>query len=701
MPTEIDDAGWRVGVDIGGTFTDVVLWRYGDAAMRREKLLTTPDDPSRAVIEGVKRALANEGVAPSELASVIHGTTLVANALIERRGVPTGLVTTKGFRDVLEIGREWRYDLYDLNIAMPSPLVPRERRFEVSERVDAAGNLVTPLDEADATRAAASLKAQGVEAVAVALLHSYRNPDHEQQVGAALEAALPGVHISLSSDVSPELGEYERTSTVVANAYVLPIFADYVERLATALKDMGFQRDLLLVLSDGRSVRADTARRYPIRLVQSGPAAGAEAARLFGELAEVDDVLCFDMGGTTAKACLIHGGEPERTARFEVARETRFAEGSGLPLQIPAIDMIEIGAGGGSIAGVDARGLVQVGPQSAGADPGPACYGKGNAKPTVTDCDLVLGYLDAGSFLGGTMVLDVAAAEAAIRTHLAEPLGVSVQEAAWGVHETVTANMAQAASIHAIERGLDATRFAMLPIGGAGPVHACSMAAKMNIDQLICPIGAGVASAIGMLAAPISFEVGRAAPTRLDALNAPAALSLLEEMQAETRTLVASAGVDEADIAYKTSVMMRYVGQGYEIEAAFRPSALEADGADFLAAVFAEAYKARYRRVEAMPPEILSWRVVGSGPRPALGAAIGAGSEIAVDELQASGARPVFFGEGFVDTPIYRRGSLAAGHEIQGPVIIEEDESTLVMPPEFGLRVDQALNLIIKRGDAS
>ncbi|MBT6312989.1 MAG: hydantoinase/oxoprolinase family protein, partial [Alphaproteobacteria bacterium] len=437
MPTEIDDAGWRVGVDIGGTFTDVVLWRYGDAAMRREKLLTTPDDPSRAVIEGVKRALANEGVAPSELASVIHGTTLVANALIERRGVPTGLVTTKGFRDVLEIGREWRYDLYDLNIAMPSPLVPRERRFEVSERIDAAGNLVTPLDEADATRAAASLKAQGVAAVAVALLHSYRNPDHEQRVGAALEAALPGVHISLSSDVSPELGEYERTSTVVANAYVLPIFADYVERLANALKDMGFQRDLLLVLSDGRSVRADTARRYPIRLVQSGPAAGAEAARLFGELAKVDDVLCFDMGGTTAKACLIHGGEPERTARFEVARETRFAEGSGLPLQIPAIDMIEIGAGGGSIAGVDARGLVQVGPQSAAADPGPACYGKGNAKPTVTDCDLVLGYLDAGSFLGGTMALDVAAAEAAIRTHLAEPLGVSVQEAAWGVHETV------------------------------------------------------------------------------------------------------------------------------------------------------------------------------------------------------------------------------------------------------------------------
>lgn len=686
---------WCVGVDIGGTFTDVVLWRYGDAAMRREKLLTTPDDPSCAVIEGIQRALANEGVAPSDLASVIHGTTLVANALIERRGVETALVTTKGFRDVLEIGREWRYDLYDLNIAMPSPLVPRERRFEVTERVDASGAVAEPLDEADVALVAEAIKASGVNAVAVALLHSYRNAVHEQRVGALLGAALPGVHISLSSDVSPELGEYERSSTVVANAYVLPIFAEYVERLATALADIGFARDLLLVLSDGRCVRADTAKRYPIRLVQSGPAAGAEAARLFGELAKVEDVLCFDMGGTTAKACLIHAGEPERTARFEVARETRFAEGSGLPLQIPAIDMIEIGAGGGSIASVDARGLIQVGPHSAGADPGPACYGKGNDRPTVTDCDLVLGYLDAGSFLGGTMALDKAASEAAIAKHLAEPLDVSVLDAAWGVHETVTANMAQAASIHAIERGLDATRFAMLPIGGAGPVHACSMAAKMNIEQLICPIGAGVASAIGMLAAPISFEVGRAAPCRLDALDTKAALALLQEMQDETQALVASAGVAPADITYKISAMMRYVGQGYEIEASFTPYALTSGGAETLAEAFGNAYRARYGRVEAMPPEILAWRVVGSGPRPALGDAIGTGAAAVSSTAESHGERPVFFNEGFAATPIYRRQSFGPGQTIQGPAIIEEDESTLVVPPNFRVAVDAALNLIV------
>ena len=696
MATKENPPEWRIGVDIGGTFTDVVLWRDGAAAMRREKLLTTPDDPSRAVIEGIERALANQGVAPGDLAAVIHGTTLVANALIERRGVRTALVTTKGFRDTLQIGREWRYDLYDLNIAMPTPLVPRDLRFEVGERVTAAGEVATPLEEADVEAAAAALQAAKVDAVGVALLHSYRNDAHEKRVGEILTAALPGIEVSLSSDVSPELGEYERSSTVAANAYVLPIFARYVERLVDALAGMGYARDLLLVLSDGRCIRAETAKRYPIRLVQSGPAAGAEAARLFGELAGADDVLCFDMGGTTAKACLIHDGEPERTAQFEVARETRFAEGSGLPLQIPAIDMIEIGAGGGSIAAVDGRGLIQVGPQSAGADPGPACYGKGNTRPTVTDCDLVLGYLDASSFLAGTMHLDKPAAEAAIREHLAEPLGVSVVEAAWGVHETVTANMAQAAAIHAIERGLDATRFAMLPIGGAGPVHACSMAAKMNIDRLICPVGAGVASAIGMLAAPISFEAVRAAPTRLDAFDGHATLALLAELRAETQRLVASAGVAPDEIEFRTSAMLRYVGQGYEIEAAISPEELAAGGAEALAAAFADAYQARYGRTETMPAEVLSWRVVGAGPRPALAAAIGA-SDAAAGAPEATGSRPVYFGADFVETPVYRRDALAAGQTVSGPAIVEEAESTLVLPPDYDLAVDAALNLIADR----
>ncbi len=689
--------GWAIGVDIGGTFTDVVLWRDGSSEMRREKLLTTPDDPSRAVVEGIKRALKNQGISAADLNNVVHGTTLVANALIERRGVKTGLVTTRGFRDVLGLGREWRYDLYDLTIALPTPLVPRELCLEVSERMLASGNIETPIDERDIFAAAEVLRAADVEAVGIAFLHSYSNPEHEKRAAEILASELPGVGISLSCDVSPELGEYERSSTVVANAYVLPIFSSYVERLEAALHTLGYRRDLLLVLSDGRCIRAETARRYPIRLVQSGPAAGAEAARMFGDLSKENNVLCFDMGGTTAKACLISSGEPERTARFEVARETRFAEGSGLPLQIPAIDMIEIGAGGGSIAEIDARGLIQVGPRSAGADPGPACYGRGNLRPTVTDCDLVLGYLDPESFLGGTMALDERAAKAAIDEYLAKPLGMSVIEAAWGVHETVTANMAQAATIHAIERGLDISRFAILPIGGAGPVHACSMAAKMNIDRLICPIGAGVASAIGMLAAPVSFEVSRAAPCRLDMLDVAVVRSLIDTQRAEAEKLVSAAGVDRRDIQCQVRAMMRYVGQGYEIEVNFDLDELVRVGVKALAASFEEAYRARYSRAESAQPEVLSWRVVASGPRPAFASALEVEMQADVAFPMPINKRLVFFNSDFVETSVYRRSTLVPGQALDGPVVIEEDESTLIVPPDFNVIVDQAQNLVVQR----
>ena len=698
LTTEASVDAWSIGVDIGGTFTDVVLWQGGSAAMRREKLLTTPEDPSLAVVEGIRRALKHEGISAKELRSVVHGTTLVANALIERRGVRTGLITTRGFRDILGIGREWRYDLYDLNIVMPEPLVPRARCIEITERLLADGAVETPLDEDDVIAAARTLRSAGVEAVAVALLHAYRNPSHEQRVGQLVAQEMPGVEVALSSEVSPELGEYERSSTVVANANVLPIFARYVDRLIQALDALGFRHDLLMVLSDGRCIRAETARRLPIRLVQSGPAAGAEAARMFGELANTPDVLCFDMGGTTAKACLIHGGEPERTTRFEVARETRFAEGSGLPLQIPAIDMIEIGAGGGSIARIDSRGLVQVGPQSAGADPGPACYGRGNPEPTVTDCDLVLGYLDAGSFLAGTMPLDKAAAEAAISKYLAEPLGISVTQAAWGVHETVTANMAQAATIHAIERALDVTRFVMLPIGGAGPVHACSMAAKMNIRSLVCPVGAGVASAIGMLAAPVSFEVGRAAPCRLDGLDLTDTRVLLEALSSEARDLVAATGVAASAISCSARVMMRYVGQGYEIEVSVAPEHLLSRGRSGLEADFTSAYRARYGRSENMAAEILSWRVIASGPRPPLAESLSVGSINLAGSCEPKGTRAVFFETDFLETSVYGRSDLKAGHRLEGPAIIEEDESTLVVPPGFEVVVDAALNLLVNAG---
>jgi N-methylhydantoinase A len=691
------EASWRIGVDIGGTFTDVVLWDIHGGALVVDKVLTTADDPSRAVLEGVSRVLETAGISGRELASVIHGTTLVANALIERKGVKTGLITTQGFRDVLEIGREWRYDLFNLDIQMPRPLVPRSLIFEVEERTAADGEVLTALDERSVRVALVQLRAAGVESLAVCLLHAYVNPAHEQAIAALVAEELPDVAISLSSHVSPELGEYERTSTTAANAYVHPIFRDYVHKLVAALAEQGYRRDLLLVLSDGRCVRADVAMRYPIRLVQSGPAAGAEAARLFGELAQVDDVLCFDMGGTTAKACLIPDGVSERTMHFEVARETRFAEGSGLPLQIPAIDMIEIGAGGGSIARIDQRGLLQVGPDSAGSDPGPVCYGRGNELPTVTDCDLLLGYLSEDSFLGGRMRLDRAAAHAAIDKHLAGPLGTGVVEAAWGVHETVTANMAQAAMIHAVERALDVTRFAMLPIGGAGPVHACSMAEKMNIDRLICPTGAGVASAIGMLASAISFEISRAAPADLDDLDYAHTWAMLQEMDHEASALVAGAGVDDTTVSRKLSVMMRYIGQGYEIETVIGPEVVCEGAHEVLLNAFVDAYKRRYGRSEDMPVEILSWRLAVEGPRTELGDTL---MRREVDRKavgQPSGRRPAWFGDQFLETPVYQRAALAPGVRITGPAIIEETESTTILPPIFSLSVDRALNLLLTR----
>jgi len=598
---------------------------------------------------------------------------------------------------VLEIGREWRYDLFDLDIAMPTPLVPRHLRFEVGERLGADGGVLTPLDE-DAVKAAiAGLREAGVQSLAVCLLHAYLNPAHERAVAEIVRQEFPEMALSLSSNVSSELGEYERSSTTVANAYVHPIFRDYVQRLVAALTQLGYTHDLLLVLSDGRCVGADVAVRYPIRLVQSGPAAGAEAARLFGELAEVRDVLCFDMGGTTAKACLIPDGEPERTVHFEVARETRFAVGSGLPLQIPAIDMIEIGAGGGSIARVDQRGLLQVGPDSAGADPGPVCYGRGNKLPTVTDCDLVLGYLAEESFLGGRMRLDKAAAEQAIEEHLAKPLGISVVEAAWGVLETVTANMAQAATIHAIERALDVTRFAMLPIGGAGPVHACSMAAKMNIDRLICPTGAGVASAIGMLASAISFEIARASPGSLDRLDFARTQSMIEDMDAEASALVTGAGVDAGVVSRRLSVMMRYIGQGYEIETPVSAQIIGDADRDGLLAAFTRAYQRRYGRSENMPVEILSWRLAVEGPRSALGESLVARKIDGTADGQPVGSRQAWFDDHFIETPVYRRADLAPGTEIKGPAIIEETESTTILPPEFDLSIDRALNLVLTR----
>ncbi len=685
-------------MDIGGTFTDLVMLDPGRGRLLNEKVLTTPDDPSRGVLAGIALILAQGGVAPGAVDQVIHGTTLVANALIERKGVRTALVTTAGFRDVLEIGREWRFDTYDLMIQPPAPLVPRPLRLEVTERIGPEGEVVVPLDPGSVEAAAVAIAAGGAEAVAVCLLHAFRNGAHEAAVKRLLQERLPGLTVCTSAEVMPEIGEFERTVTAVANAYVQPVFSRYIARLGAGLRAMGVARDVVLMLSDGGTVDGETARAFPIRLVQSGPAGGAQAAALFGRRAGAPDLLCFDMGGTTAKACLVVDGEPARARDFEVARTTRFKKGSGMPLKVPVIDMIEIGAGGGSIARVDRLGLIQVGPDSASAVPGPACYGAGGAEATVTDADLVLGFLAEGSFLGGDMRLDAAAARAAIRRRVAEPLGLDVVEAAWGIHQTVNEAMSQAAALHVLEKGRRPSDFAMLPIGGAGPVHACDVARRTGIGRVICPPGAGVASAFGFLAAPMAFELVQAGIELLAELDVGALRATLDRLERQGRELLRRAGVAEGTASVALGCAMRYVGQGFEVDVPVERAGLAAPGV--LAEGFHAAYHALYGRAERhMPIETVSWRVVVSGPRPVLDPGAGPGPVDADGDAGAAltGRRPVFDGVArrFTEAAVYGRALLLPGMQLQGPAIVEERESTLVVPVGATLRCDAHLNLVV------
>ena len=688
---------YRIGVDIGGTFTDFVMIDTVSGRLFKEKLLTTARDPSIAVLDGIGRMIAANGVRPEEVIHVIHGTTLVANAIIERKGVRTALVTTRGFRDVLEIGLEWRYDTYDLSMELPQPLVARALRFEAAERVGPDGSVIVPLDERSLDNVIAELKQQQVAAVGICLLNSFLNPAHELRIQQLLASQLPGVVICTSSDVVPEIGEYERASTTVANAYVLPLFDRYLRGLRAGLDRIGIRKDIYLVLSDGGTVHESTAIRHPIRLVQSGPAGGVQATTIYGQDAGAENVFCFDMGGTTAKACLIDHGEPARSTEFEVARVARMKRGSGLPLRIPVIDMIEIGAGGGSISRVDRLGLIQVGPDSASSDPGPACYGLGGDLPTVTDADLVLGYLDPKNFLGGDMPLDVAAAREAIKRHIGQPLGLSVEEAAWSVHDTVNENMARAASIHALEKARRISDYAMVPIGGAGPVHACHIALKLGLPRVIVPVGAGVASAFGFLASPTAFSFVRGRVEPLDAMDAAAVTGLLGKLETEGRDLLAVAGT-AAQVEIRILAAMRYAGQGYEVEVALERAWMQACDRDRIRAAFEAEYQRLFGRIEAaMPVEIISWRLTATGPRPVidLRSANAGFSRPGIASLR--GTRAVFnpASGAFTDTPVHDRYALAPGAELTGPLIIEERESTIVVPAAAKVRCNPSYNLII------
>src|SRR5579875_2046771 len=599
----------RIGFDIGGTFTDFVLADARSGAIRLHKCLTTPADPAIGALEGLAAITEAHGATLAGVAEIVHGTTLVTNALIERKGAQLGLITTAGFRDVLEAGTEQRYDIYDLFLTFPEPLVPRRRRLEVAERIDRDGNIVTPLDAEAVRRTARALREAGAEAIAICFLNAYRNPAHERRAAAIVAEALPGVPVSVSSDVVAELGEYARCVTTCANAYVQPLMATYLGRLERELRARGFAGHLRLMHSAGGLISVEAARAFPVRLLESGPAGGALAAALLGARAGHQDLIAFDMGGTTAKSCLIEAGRAEVAPLLEAGREHRFKKGSGLPIKAPTIDMIEIGAGGGSIAAIDEVGLLRVGPHSAGAAPGPACYGRGGTQPTVTDANLVLGFYDPDFFLGGAMQLDMQAARDAV-SRVAEPLGLSIEQAAWGIHKVVVEGMADSARVYLVERGKDPRRYAMVGFGGAGPAHAAEVARALGVGELVVPPASGAASALGFLAAPLSAVRVRSMPLRLvPGFDAEAAEALLGALEAEARAELATGGVTSG-ITVERAADMRLVGQMHEITVRLPDGALTAGSLPGIAAAFEAAYTARYAALQhGAEIEAISFRV--------------------------------------------------------------------------------------------
>jgi N-methylhydantoinase A len=688
---------FRVGVDIGGTFTDLILIDESSGAFLLGKELTTPDDPSRAVEAVLAEALKRAGVDASQVRHLVHGTTLVTNAVIERKGARTALLTTQGFRDSIEIGRENRYELYDLMLEKPEPIVPRWLRIDVPQRSLSDGSSMTPLDAAFVERVGHELKAAGVEAVAIAFLHSFANPADERAARDALKRAAPELRVSLSSDVNPEIREYERASTTIVNVYVQARVERYLRELESRLAGMGFAGSFFLMLSSGGIATVDTAIDFPVRLLESGPAAGALAATRYGKHAGHDSLISFDMGGTTAKISVIDNGRPLIAHEFEVDRRYRFKKGSGLPVKIPVIEMIEIGTGGGSIARVDAMGLLKVGPDSAGSVPGPVCYGRGGAEPTVTDADLALGYLDPRYFLGGRMALDLDGARAAIKARIADPLGVDVDAAAWGIHQIANESMANAARVHVLERGRDPRRLPFFAFGGAGPVHAYRIAQALGAPSLLAPLGAGVMSTVGFLSAPIAFDFVRSWRAPLLALDWAHVNALLIEMQTEGERLLARSGVDPATVTHRREADMRYVGQGHEIRVPLPDGALDAAQAAPLAESFGHVYRELYERLG--PPvaiEVLNWRLTSSGPSPEFNLLLA--DPAAADASSArKGARRAYFPEaaGFVETPIYDRYKLGPGATFSGPAIVEERESTVIVGPGARCRIDAQWNLVV------
>lgn len=690
---------YRFAFDIGGTFTDLVLLG-SDGSVLTAKVLTGVGDVVLPIRTGLLAMLKEHGLSLSQVTDVVVGaTTAVTNLVIERKGAVTGLITTAGFRDVLEIARELRYDLYDLTAPGPDAIVPRELRMEVQERVDASGAIVQPLDEADVERVVEALKKAGVRAIAVCLLHSYTNPAHEQRIKAVIQRVAPELCVSLSSEVLGEMREYERSVATVLNACVMPMVGNYLGAIEGGLRETGLKATLHIMQSNGGVISRQLGERMPIRMLESGPAAGALGAAYAARLAKTADVMAFDMGGTTAKACLISNGRPSITTEFEAARQERFKKGSGLPVRLPTVDLIEIGAGGGSIAHIDTTGLLKVGPHSAGSSPGPACYGLGGDRPTVTDAALVLGYLDPQGTLSGAVRLQLSLAEQAIKKHVADPLGITVIEAANGIHRIVCEHMAVAAKIHAVENGRDIRRYTMLAFGGAGPIHAREVARRSGCQEVLVPANAGVFSAFGLLVAPMKMDLVRTKFVRLADMNWEEIETLLEGMEDSLSSELATAGVAGKDIQFRRSADMRYVGQGFEVETELPTPLIAAKQSDIERA-FADAYAQRFGgQLTAQRVEAVNWRVEGAAPAPET---VVANHTRKVTSAADAGKRmrPAFFPDlgAFVDTPVMAADTLRFGESYTGPALIEQPGSTVVIGPGDRFRLDEHANLRITLG---
>jgi len=682
----------RLAVDIGGTFTDLALEAEGKRTT--VKVLTTPAAPERGVLDGVRLILSHASLSPADIAIVIHGTTLATNAIIERKGARTAFVTTQGFRDVLAMGNESRYDQYDLNIVLPEPLVPRYLRLPVPERLDNEGLVLLPLDEAAVQALVPVLQREDVESLAIGFLHAFVNPSHEQRARDLIARAMPDLPISISSDVSPEMREWERFSTTAANAYVQPLMARYLRALESGLHEMGLTAPLFLMLSGGGLTTIETACRFPIRLVESGPAGGAIFAADIAREAGLPRVLSFDMGGTTAKICLIDDFAPQTARTFEVARVGRFKRGSGLPLRIPVIEMVEIGAGGGSLAHIDALGRIAVGPESAGADPGPACYGRGGTQPAVTDANLLLGRYDPEHFAGGALRLDTAAARAAVASAVGDKLRLDPELAALGIVEMVDETMANAARVHAIESGKTYEGRTMIAFGGGGPVHAFRVAEKLGIVRVLVPTGAGVGSAIGFLRAPVGYEVVRSLYQRFSTFDVHAVNALLSDMAGEAARVVAQgsfgAKLHETRVAY-----MRYVGQGHEIPVKLPSRVIKEDDVAAIRRSYDEAYANFYDRpVPGSDVEVMSYAVkVATAPVPGIAAT--ALAPVAGPETSRP-VRDTASGE-VRDWSIRARAALPQGAVVSGPAIIAEDETSTLVGPGWTARVDTQGWIVLER----